>query len=139
MKPISILIPFKIEDESCLFVWNQTRDSKDELNSLLEFPGGKIEANETPLDACMREVYEEVGIKLKNRDIDNFKTFSFNKNPGNLLIINVFLFQDKNSLFPSNGWLKLEDIKPDQILPNNVLILKEFLSYYQQVMGKHHD
>ena len=29
-----------------------------------EFPGGKIEKNETPVDALYREVYEEIGVKI---------------------------------------------------------------------------
>lgn len=29
-----------------------------------EFPGGKVEKNETPIEACGREVLEEVGIKI---------------------------------------------------------------------------
>ena len=29
-----------------------------------EFPGGKIEKNETPVDALHREVYEEIGVKI---------------------------------------------------------------------------
>ncbi|MHA3891525.1 thiamine phosphate synthase [Acinetobacter sp. GXMZU3951] len=31
-----------------------------------EFPGGKVEQNETPLEACRREVFEEVGVGLND-------------------------------------------------------------------------
>ena len=31
----------------------------------LAFPGGFIEANELPLDACLRELYEETDLTLK--------------------------------------------------------------------------
>jgi mutator protein MutT len=134
MKPISILIPFKVVNDSGLMIWNQARKSDDELNSLMEFPGGKIEPNETPLDACVREVYEEVGIKLNKRNIDKFKTFSFNKGTGRLLIINVFIYHDTDSNFPSEGWLSWDTINKKQILPNNILIIKEFSTYYQDVI-----
>jgi len=32
-------------------------------------PGGKVEPGETPLDAALREVYEEVGVELKRADL----------------------------------------------------------------------
>ena len=35
------------------------------LNDLWEFPGGKIEANETPHAAAIREIDEELGIKIE--------------------------------------------------------------------------
>ncbi len=33
------------------------------------FPGGKIELGESPLDAAIREVQEEIGITVKEEDI----------------------------------------------------------------------
>jgi mutator protein MutT len=63
-KQIAIVIPFKfINQQFC--VWMQTRESSDELNGLLEFPGGKVEENETVEEAAMREVMEEVGVQVE--------------------------------------------------------------------------
>jgi mutator protein MutT len=139
MKPISILIPFKVGDCSNLMLWNQVRSSTDELNSLLEFPGGKIEDGESPLDACLREVSEEVGIEISKERVSKYKTLSFSKDTGNLLIINVFLYEDNDSIFPSEGWLKVNEINHKKILPNNIIIIKEFVSYYQQVTTSKRD
>lgn len=126
LKPISILIPYKMKENE-LYLWNQNRINSD----YLEFPGGKIEINESPEDACLREIYEEVDVKLKDSDLEFFKTFSFNKDTKKLLVINVFLYKDVLTKFSDKGWYKAKELYELNIMPNNKIILRELDKYFQ--------
>lgn len=44
--------------------------------SIINFPGGKVEHNETPLAAVQRELYEETGITLTSTELITRKYFN---------------------------------------------------------------
>lgn len=138
MKPISILIPYKVAADNSLYLWNQRRSCKSELANLLEFPGGKVEENECPDTACAREVLEEVGVRLKDYQLKVFKTFSFHKELGKLLIINVFIYEEEGSYFPKEGWYEAQSLLEQDIMPNNKMIINDFLSHFQAVILPEH-
>lgn len=122
MKLISILIPYYKENQRT-FVWCQQRGGHDNLSGLLEFPGGKIEAKETPELAAIREVLEETGISLKLEQIQRLGSFEFDD-----LTIFVHIFEDLNDLFSESGYHVLSYLieNKGKILPNNESILNEF-------------
>lgn len=47
----------------------QKRAENRSMAGLWEFPGGKIELNERPENALVRELYEELGISLRPEDL----------------------------------------------------------------------
>ena len=65
------------------FVRVVIQNEKEELLVILQkkwncwvFPGGKIEANETPLEAAKREVFEETNLVIEDLEIVGEQTFS---------------------------------------------------------------
>jgi 8-oxo-dGTP diphosphatase len=117
---ISIVVPY-ISSGEILKLWTQVRVSKDHLNGLQEFPGGKVESGETLERAGRREVQEEVGINLEK--IKLFRTYSF----PNKLEISVFLYNDVESKFEMAGYENIDLLMNnlDRIPPNNIKILKD--------------
>ena len=60
---IHVAIALLLHQNKVLVGW---RSAEQHQGNKHEFPGGKVEANETPLDACRREVFEEVGVGLND-------------------------------------------------------------------------
>lgn len=64
------------------------REASQHQGNKHEFPGGKAEEGETPVDACRREIYEEVGIGLHD-----WHAFDFIRHEYEDVIVNLHVFQ----------------------------------------------
>ncbi|WP_447507542.1 NUDIX domain-containing protein [Acinetobacter lactucae] len=84
-KPIvDVAIAILIHRGKILVGWRQEEQHQGGKH---EFPGGKVEQGETPEDACRREIYEEVGIGLKD-----WHQFDYIHHEYNDIIVNLHLF-----------------------------------------------
>lgn len=72
IRTIDVAIAVVVRGEQVL-VARRTADSH--LAGLWEFPGGKVEGDETPPVAARREVREEVGLELEQ--IDEFLSYEY--------------------------------------------------------------
>lgn len=63
-KPFSVVIGVILDDQQAVLL--AKRPDHKPFPGLWEFPGGKIEANETAVDALKRELHEELGIIVLN-------------------------------------------------------------------------
>ena len=69
MKRASVLIPIVKKDNMHYILFQvRSKNLKSQPNEI-SFPGGKIENNESPLDAVIRETCEELGTNVKNVNI----------------------------------------------------------------------
>ena len=132
--PVALAIFFKTS-EGNLEVWTQKRVDDGIYHGLLEFPGGKIEENETPLAAVVREVEEEVGIIIDScagKFMGIYPTPSGDKT----ILLHVFLFPDQRSLENKGEWLTIEPPKLASLYlglipaPNHQIIDDLFRSLY---------
>jgi len=53
------------------------RTGTDHLNDVWEFPGGKIELGELPVEAACREFSEEVGVPMTSEQLEIFNVYPF--------------------------------------------------------------
>ncbi len=61
IKVVAAIIVDSLDNPSKIFI---TQRAKGEFKGLWEFPGGKVEANETLEEALKREIMEELGVDI---------------------------------------------------------------------------
>ncbi|MBL7663750.1 MAG: NUDIX domain-containing protein [Bacteriovoracaceae bacterium] len=114
-------------------LYMQVRTDTGELNGMWEFPGGKIENNETAAQAAVREFQEEVSIDLKLEKCQLFKIYPHDYGPKKVLLY-THLYQ-LDSMDTSHGkWHKLADINDDfknKIPAANWGIIQDLKSYFK--------
>jgi 8-oxo-dGTP diphosphatase len=78
MKSIKVVCGIIWKDDKVLIA---KRKPEKSLGGYWEFPGGKVEQNEDPIDSLKRELLEELGLEISNiyyfgQNIHEYETFS---------------------------------------------------------------
>ncbi|MDZ7796855.1 MAG: (deoxy)nucleoside triphosphate pyrophosphohydrolase [Candidatus Marinimicrobia bacterium] len=91
-----------------------------------EFPGGKLEKNETPAEALSRELKEELGIEIKNSEPLTDYRYRYNNEPE----IHLYFFRIRdfektvqNRQFDMIAWVALNDLHRYDILDGDRKLL----------------
>jgi len=122
--PVSLAIFYR-QINDVLQVWTQVREDDGIYHGLLEFPGGGIEPLETPLDAAVREVKEEVGIDIiaENGRLMGIYPKQFQNKT---VLLYVHLFAPTDELTRKGHWLTIrgnsEDYRGKIPEPNHQII-----------------
>jgi len=133
--PVSIVIFYRNITRSTLDLWVQQRKEVGPLNNLWEFPGGKIEASESPLNAAKREVFEEVGFNI-DEDLElnflKFHPYPQRKKTITLYVYSCQLREAQTQLESKGKWITLKFKEKSHSLkgfipPVNHVIIDEFL------------
>jgi 8-oxo-dGTP diphosphatase len=81
---VNVAIAILLHKSKVLVGWRQANQHQGNKH---EFPGGKVEQGETPEQACRREIYEEVGVGLKDWHVFDVIHHEYDD-----LIVNLHLF-----------------------------------------------
>ncbi len=98
-----------------------------------EFPGGKVEANETFKSALKREINEELNISIYEKDMVIFESYTFNRGKIALNLHFFFCQAWLGNIFANEGqqikWIKKNEIKNFNFLTSNQRVLRK-LEYF---------
>ncbi|TDJ08191.1 MAG: NUDIX domain-containing protein [Deltaproteobacteria bacterium] len=135
--PASIVLFIKDIDDSGYSLWMQKRTEGGSTHGMWEFPGGKIEAGESPLDAAYREVAEEVEIDFpKSNKLLKFKDYPYQYEDRDILL---FTFLGLKADLPTDKgkWYKINYLEKSshlegEIPPINHQIIDEMSDYIKE-------
>lgn len=136
--PVALALFYRTPSPEILEVWTQKREDDGIYHGLQEFPGGGIEQNESPLEAAVREVEEEVGIQI-NPDEGKFMGIYTNSFPGKTILLNVILFPEQKALSGKGEWLKIDKTNLSSLYqekipgPNHQMIDDLYRSLYSVI------
>ena len=96
-----------------------------------EFPGGKVEPNETIAECLIREIREELTLEIIPGD--EIVRVDYNYDHGQFQIIGIEATLSVSAppqlhVHDQIRWLKLEDMHQVKLLPADVLLVQEILS-----------
>ncbi len=124
---IKVSAALLIKDGLCLIA---KRSAKDPLANLWEFPGGKIEAGETPEECLQREMHEEFQIHV---EIGNFFAESiYDYERGTIRLLAYRVKWNGNLLYPTVhdeiAWVDKQTILNYTFAPADIPIVEKFRS-----------
>lgn len=102
-----------------------------------EFPGGKIEANETPESALIRELEEEIGIKAQSPDLIPSVFISHTYDTFHCLAV-VYVLRNWQGTPEGKenqecAWFKAEEAFEKNLLPANYDMLHRLVEMFPEM------
>lgn len=86
-----LVVVGKITETECQ-TWMQMRSEEGPLNGAWEFPGGKVEAGESAVEAAIREFQEEVGVEIQEVERVRPLTIVSHEYPDRKVNLNVMTY-----------------------------------------------
>jgi len=122
---VDVAIAILLHKSKVLVGWRQADQHQGNKH---EFPGGKVELGESPEQACRREIYEEVGIGLKE-----WHPFDIIRHEYEDVIVNLHLFHAHvpeemlNQIHQPWTWYQRDQLASLNFPKANVVILERLI------------
>lgn len=123
MKTIEVVAAIIKHDNKIL----ATRRGYGEFENMWEFPGGKIEPSETREEALIREIVEELEVKI---NIDEFLTTIDYDYPNFHLTMHCFICSIKSGELHLNAhnaarWVTEDELNSLNLVPADILVVEK--------------
>ncbi len=118
-----------IERDGRVLICQRTREQAHPLQ--WEFPGGKVEAGESPDDALARELEEELGIMgTRGEEITRYEFTYPGRRPVTLIFMRVreFAGEPRNLIFNDMRWEVREKLREYDFLEGDRGFLRSFMA-----------
>ncbi len=108
-----------------------SREKKESFRDCWEFPGGKLNNGETYLEALVRELKEELNIKINIQELANYSFFR-HRYRSFLLMMYVFEVKNWSGKICNNEnekleWVSIRGLRRKKLLPANIKVIDYFL------------
>lgn len=139
MKLVTVSIALFIKDvtEQGFSAWMQVREDTGALNGKWEFPGGKIESDESSEMAMRREVLEEVGIDISDKKAKLFKLYPYQYSNKTICLFPFLveapeIAKEKGDWFSINYQAKSKPLE-NKIPDANIPLINDVCDYLQSL------
>ena len=100
-----------------------------------EFPGGKLEKNESFQQAIVRELQEELGIRVEIKDLTVIDNISHSYHRNQIIILAVFFLKKWKGFITAKEsqeiqWVSKSDLKKLNFLEGSKIIIERLNSDY---------
>lgn len=105
------------------------RTASETLAGAWEFPGGKIEKNETPEECLQRELYEELNIKTKVKEFFAENIYEYPQGAIHLLAYYVDIISGEITLTVHDEyrWVPVNELLNYKLLPADIPIAQKII------------
>lgn len=104
----------------------------EKLAGMWEFPGGKLEADETPQACIIREIREELGVESDAGEVLTTSQFTYPGGEIELIAVMVSLRSDTLTLHVHDlaEWVQVDDLLSYELAPADIPIAEEIIRTY---------